>query len=70
MITMIRHYRKKVFVLLFLLLLLLAFTFLVSLLNPSFNFIDLGLPNDLENKIIAVFSFLSMLLVLWDLKQI
>jgi len=67
---MIRHYRKKVFALLFLLLLLFAVTSLVSVLNPSFNFIDVGLPNNLENKIIAVFSFLSILLVLWDLKRV
>lgn len=67
---MLQHYRKKVFVLLFLLLLLFAFTFLVSLLNPSFSFIDVGLPNNLENKIIAVFSFLSILLILWDLRNL
>ena len=67
---MLQHYRKKVFVLLFLLLLLFAFTFLVSLLNPSFNFIDVGLSNNLENEIIAVFSFLSILLILWDLRNL
>ena len=67
---MLQHYRKKVFVLLFLLLLLFAFTFLVSLLNPSFNFIDVGLSNNLENKIIAMFSFLSILLILWDLRNL
>lgn len=67
---MLRHYRQKVFVLLFLLLLLFALTFLVSLLNPSFNFIDVGMPNDLENKIIAVFSFLSIILILWDIKHL
>lgn len=67
---MLQHYRKKVFVLLFLLLLLFAFIFLVSLLNPSFSFIDVGLPNNLENEIIAVFSFLSILLILWDLRNL
>ena len=67
---MLRYYKQKVFVLLILLLLLFALTFLVSLLNPSFNFIDVGLPNNIENEIIAAFSFLSIILILRDLRNL
>lgn len=67
---MLRYYRQKVFVLLFFLLLLFAFTFLVSLINPSFNFIDVGLENTLENKVVSIFSFFSILLILWDIRNL
>lgn len=70
MIFMLQHYRKKVFALLCVLLFLFAFTFIASLKSPFFNFIDVGLPNDLENNIIAVFSFFSILLILWDLRNL
>ncbi|MEK6939775.1 MAG: hypothetical protein AABX31_03535 [Nanoarchaeota archaeon] len=67
---MLQHYRKKVFVLLGALLLLFAFLFIVSLLDPSFNFIEVGLPNHLQNRVIAVFSFCSILLILKDLHNL
>ncbi|MDP3698809.1 MAG: hypothetical protein Q8R47_04425 [Nanoarchaeota archaeon] len=50
--------------------LLFLFAFIFSLLNPSFNFIEVGLPNELENRIVAVFSFCSILLTLWDLQKL
>ena len=67
---MLQRYRKKVFVLLCALLFMFAFIFIVSLKNSSFNFIDVGLPNGVENNIVAVFSFFSILLILWDLRKI
>lgn len=67
---MLQRYRKKVLVLLLWLLFLFAFTFIVSLLNPSFNFMDVGLSNEVENKIISLFSFFSILLILWDLHNL
>jgi len=64
------RYRKKVFVLLCALLFLFGFIFIFSLLNPSFNFINVGLPSHLQNQITAVFSFCSILLILWDLQKL
>lgn len=67
---MLRHYKVKAFILLSLLLLLFAFAFIVSILNPSFNFIEVGLPTHLANKVISLFSFCSLILVLWNLKNL
>ena len=53
--SMIRYYRKKVFILLLALLFFFTFLFVVALVNPNFNLIDIGLPNGVENIIIVVF---------------
>ena len=64
------NYKLKIFLLLVVLSLLFSIIFILALLNPNFNFIELGLPNGLENKIIAFFSFFSLLLVVWDMNRL
>jgi len=64
------NYKLKIFLLLVILLLIFSAIFILALLNPEFNFMDLGLPNNIENKIIAIFSFFSLLLVVWNMRKI
>lgn len=63
---MVFHYRKKIFTLLSVLLVFLLINFILALLT-SVNFIDIGLPNSVENVIVAVFSFALMCLIVWEM---
>jgi len=62
-------YRKKIFFLLIILMILFAGLCAIAL-STSSSMIDLGLPDNIENKTIAVLSFLSLLLVVWDMTKI
>ncbi|MBI2573630.1 hypothetical protein HYV86_07230 [Candidatus Woesearchaeota archaeon] len=64
------HQRRKIFLLLTILLIILAAVFLVALLHPSTVFFNIGLPNILQNYFILFFSFLCICLIVWDLKHL
>ncbi len=64
------HYRKKIFLLLAILLLIFALLFIIALVNPDFHFFDIGIPDYVQNKVILVLSFLSLCLVVWNLSKV
>ena len=68
-IFMTEHYRKKIFTLLAMLLVFLLVNFIFALLT-GVNFIDIGLPNRIENTIISVFSFALICLTVWEMSNL
>ena len=64
-----KNHQYKLFFLLTLLLLFLTFNFMVSVLF-GINFIDLGLGNMAENVIVTLFSFVFVILIVYDLLTI
>ncbi len=67
---MITYYRRKVFILLVLLLFFFAGLCITVVINPQLLLFDIGLSAPIQNKIIALFSFASICLILWDLKKL
>ena len=65
-----RRSRLKIFLLLCFLLILFGVLFVVSVINPHFQLFSIGLDSTMQSKVVAVFSFLCICLVLWDLKQL
>lgn len=64
---MAQRHQYKVYFLLLLLSMISLFSFIMAVLSPGFNFIDLGLSNAAENVIVAIFSFFSLLLIVYNL---
>jgi len=67
---MISYYRRKVFLLLIILLLFFAGLCITVLVNPHLILFNIGLSPIIQNHIIALFSFASICLILWDLKKL
>jgi len=67
---MITYYRRKVFILLMLLLFFFAGLCITVLVNPKIMIFNIGLSPIIQNRIIALFSFASLCLILWDLKKL
>jgi len=70
MVIMVHPYRRKVFIMLLVLLFLFSFLFLVVVINPNLSLLEIGLPTPLLNGIIGGFSFLSIILVIWEMSKI
>ena len=66
---MTEYYRKKIFTLLAVLLVFLLVNFIFALLT-GVNFIDIGLPNHIENTIVSVFSFALICLTVWEMANL
>ncbi|MDP3734660.1 MAG: hypothetical protein Q8R37_05515 [Nanoarchaeota archaeon] len=64
---MAQRHQYKVYFLLLLLSLVLLFSFMTAVLSPGFNFIDLGISNAAENLLVAIFSFFTLLLIVYNL---
>jgi|GEM_PF-3952739 len=67
---MITYYRRKVFLLLMVLLLFFAGLCITVLVNPHLLLFNIGLSPLIQNRIIALFSFASICLILWDLQKL
>ncbi|MAG73767.1 hypothetical protein CL620_05590 [archaeon] len=63
---MLRHYKRKVFILLTILLLIFT-TICILALTTNAVLLPIGIPNFFMNKLIAFFSFLCILFILWDM---
>ena len=68
--TMLNYYRRKVFLLLGVLMLVFSVVFIVAVVNPQLVFFDVGLENAVQNKIIAGFAFLGLVLLFYDMKKL
>ena len=67
---MLNYYRRKVFLLLGVLMLVFSVVFIIALVNPNLVFFDVGLENGVQNKIIAGFAFLGLVFLFYDMKKL
>ncbi len=67
---MLAWYKKKTVKLLLTLLVLFSAIAIFAIIDPGFHFIDLGLPYNLENKLVILFSLASVCLIIFDLHKL
>lgn len=66
---MTNYSRVRMFTILAILQIFLLVNFIFAL-TTRINFIDIGLPNSLENLVVGVFSFFLICLLTWEMRSL